>query len=214
MSDPDQLTVLVMAAGRGTRMRSALPKVLHPLCGLPMLHWVAAAARAAGAARLIAVTRPGDGVAEGLPEGMESVEQRSGEGTGAAVLAARDEVAPGGTVIVMSGDQPLITARLLQELLSRHRRQRAAATLLTTSELDPTGYGRVVRAADGRVERIVETKDPSLAREQDLRIREVNLGTYAFVGDELFDTLQRVPETHGERYLTGVFPLLLSLIHI
>ncbi len=204
----DQPTALIMAAGRGTRMRSSLPKVLHSLCGLPMLHWVVAAARAAGAARVVCITRPDDGVRDALPPGVECVEQEEGEGTGAAVLAARSHVPPGSTVLVMSGDQPLITSDLLAGLLRRHRRQHAAATMLTTAELDPAGYGRIVRAQDGRVERVVETKDPARVSERELRIREVNLGTYAFEADDLFETLEQVPENDGERYLTGVFPLL------
>src|SRR3954454_2003555 len=84
-----QLTALIMAAGQGTRMKSALPKVLHPVCGVPMVHWVIAAARTAGADRVVCVTRPGDGVAEALPEGVESAAQTEGEGRGSAVLAAR-----------------------------------------------------------------------------------------------------------------------------
>ncbi|NLT07320.1 MAG: NTP transferase domain-containing protein, partial [Solirubrobacterales bacterium] len=87
-----ELTALVMAAGKGTRMRSSLPKVLHPVCGRPMVEWVVAAARAAGARRVVCVTRPGDGVAEGLPDGVEVAEQTDGEGTGSAVLAARAAV--------------------------------------------------------------------------------------------------------------------------
>ena len=203
----ESLTVLVMAAGRGTRMRSSLPKVLHPLCGLPMLHWVVGAAREAGAERVLCITRPGDGVLEGLPEGAECVEQVTGEGTGSAILAAADRVQSGSTVIVLSGDQPLITPGILGELLVRHRNQRAVATILTTTQIDPAGYGRIVRAADGRVERIIETKHTEGLTEQELRLREVNLGTYAFEADPLFSTLARVPEIDGERYLTGVFPL-------
>ena len=87
---PEPFTVLIMAAGRGTRMRSDVPKVLHRVCGKPMLDWVVDAGREAGAGRIVCVVRPGDGVAEGLPEGVELAEQTDGEGTGAAVLAARD----------------------------------------------------------------------------------------------------------------------------
>ena len=90
MTDP--FTVLIMAAGQGTRMRSDVPKVLHRICGKPMVEWVIDAARDAGASRIVCVVRPGDGVAEGLPEGVEVAEQHDGEGTGAAVLAARDSV--------------------------------------------------------------------------------------------------------------------------
>ena len=88
-------TVLIMAAGQGTRMRSDLPKVLHRICGKPMVEWVIDAATEAGATRVVCVVRPGDGVAEGLPDGVEVAEQHEGEGTGAAVLAAREAVEPG-----------------------------------------------------------------------------------------------------------------------
>src|SRR4051794_13216319 len=128
-------TVLIMAAGHGTRMRSSLPKVLHPLCGRPMILWVIDAARRAGAERIVCVTRPGEGVAEQLPEGVEAAEQTTGEGTGSAVLAARDGIAPEATVVVLSGDHPLISPELIGSLLNRHERENAAATILTTDQL-------------------------------------------------------------------------------
>src|ERR1700754_2395130 len=112
-------TVLIMAAGQGTRMLSDTPKVLHRVAGKPLVEWVADAARAAGAERVVAVVRPGDGVAEGLPDGIEVAEQREGEGTGAAVLAARDAVGSG-PVLVLSGDHPLITPEQLERLLAEH----------------------------------------------------------------------------------------------
>ena len=207
MSPPDRLTVLIMAAGKGTRMRSSLPKVLHPVCGKPMVQWVIDAARGAGADQVVAITRPGDGVAEGLPDDVGVAEQREGEGTGAAVLAARDAV-DGGTVVVLSGDVPLQSAELIGDLVATHRERGAAATLLTTEHLDPTGYGRIVRAADGSVERIVETKHPDGVPPGELAIREINIGTYAFDAGELFAALDRVDTEHGEIYLPGALPVL------
>lgn len=204
----DRPIALIMAAGRGERMRSATPKVLHPVCGRPMLHWVIEAARDAGAGRIVCVTRPGDGVAEALPEGVEAAEQRDGEGTAAAVMAARDHIDGAGTVLTLSGDHPLIAPELIGELASAHARASAAATLLTTEALDPAGYGRVVRGPDGSVERIVETKSTAELSEAELAIREVNLGTYAFAADALLDALDAVPDQGGERYLTAIFPLL------
>jgi bifunctional UDP-N-acetylglucosamine pyrophosphorylase/glucosamine-1-phosphate N-acetyltransferase len=204
----EQLTVLVMAAGKGTRMRSALPKVLHPICGRPMVQWVIDAARAAGAAEVVCVTRPGDGVAEGLPDGVGVAEQSEGEGTGAAVLAARDLVAPGSQVMILSGDQPLVSAELLRDLVTAHGAAGAAATLLTTEGLDPAGYGRIVRDSGGAVERIVETKDPSGVPSGELAIREINLGSYVFDAAALYAALDAVGLEGGETYLTGVFPLL------
>ena len=206
---PAPFTALIMAAGMGTRMRSSLPKVLHPVCGRPMIEWVVEAARAAGATEVVCITRPGDGVVGGLPDGVTVAEQIEGEGTGAAILAARD-AAPGGTLVVLSGDHPLIAPELIGRLVETHAREDAAATLLTTEKLDPEGYGRIVRAADGSVERIVETKVPDGVPEEELAIGEINIGTYAFEASELWSALDAVPLEGGERYLTGVFPVMLE----
>jgi bifunctional UDP-N-acetylglucosamine pyrophosphorylase / glucosamine-1-phosphate N-acetyltransferase len=201
-------TVLIMAAGHGTRMHSSLTKVLHPVCGRPMLHWVIESARGAGAGAVVAVVRPGEGVAEALPEGVVAAEQTSGEGTGSAVLAGRDAVGGSGTVVVLSGDHPLVSADLIRSLAETHEREGAAATLLTTEELDPSGYGRVIRAPDGSVERIVETKYTEGLSDEELSTREINMGAYAFDAGELFSALDEVGEQRGERYLTEVFPVL------
>jgi bifunctional UDP-N-acetylglucosamine pyrophosphorylase/glucosamine-1-phosphate N-acetyltransferase len=200
-------TVLVMAAGRGTRMRSSTPKVLHRICGKPMVEWVVDAARTAGADRILCVVRPDDGVADGLPEGVEVAEQREGEGTGAAVLAAREAVREG-PVVILSGDHPLVTPAHLDGLLAQHWAQRAAATILTTDRLDPSGYGRIVRGENGAVERIVETKYPDRVSGDELAIREINLGTYAFDAEALFRALDQVAPENGERYLTGALPII------
>jgi bifunctional UDP-N-acetylglucosamine pyrophosphorylase / glucosamine-1-phosphate N-acetyltransferase len=205
-------TVLIMAAGQGTRMRSDVPKVLHRVAGRTLVGWVVDAAREAGAERVVAVVRPGDGVAEGLPEGVEVAEQREGEGTGSAVLAAREAVLGGGagpqSVFVLSGDQPLITAEQLTGLLDEHDRQGAVATLLTTDRLDPAGFGRIVRDGDGNVERIFETKHTEGLSKDELAAREVNLGTYVFDANTLFEALDQVDLEREERYLTGVFPVI------
>lgn len=209
MAEP--FTVLIMAAGRGTRMRSRTPKVLHPLCGKPMVEWVIDAAREAGAGRVVCVTRPGDGVAPGLPDGVVVAEQREGEGTGAAVLAARDELDEGaGPVVVLSGDHPLVSAAEIAGLVESHRADGASATLLTTEALDPAGYGRIVRGDDGSFERIVETKYPQGVPPEELAIREINVGTYAFDPAALVNALDEVALEEGERYLTGAFPVIRS----
>jgi bifunctional UDP-N-acetylglucosamine pyrophosphorylase / glucosamine-1-phosphate N-acetyltransferase len=135
-------------------------------------------------------------------------EQTSGEGTGSAVLAARDRVEPDAIVVVLSGDHPLVSVDIVRSLVERHERESAAATLLTTDKLDPAGYGRIVRAPDGSVERIVETKYTEGVPEDELRIREINVGAYAFSAGPLFEALDSVTETNGERYLTDVLPLI------
>jgi bifunctional UDP-N-acetylglucosamine pyrophosphorylase/glucosamine-1-phosphate N-acetyltransferase len=213
-------TVLIMAAGQGTRMLSDTPKVLHRVAGKPLVEWVADAARAAGADRVVAIVRPGDGVAEGLPDGIEVAEQREGEGTGAAVLAAREavlgaanaagsaEAGAEGPVVVLSADHPLITSEQLEGLLDEHERQDARATLLTTDQLDPTGYGRIVRDSSGTVDRIFETKYPDGLTPEELSVKEINLGAYAFDATSLFGALEHVGLEQGETYLTGVFPVI------
>src|SRR5829696_4358841 len=209
---PDQLmaapfTVLIMAAGQGTRIRSDTPKVLHRVAGKALVEWVVDAAREAGAERVVAIVRPGDGVGEGLPDGVELAEQHEGEGTGAAVLAARD-AAETGTVVVLSGDHPLITAEQLDGLLAEHRERGALATLLTTEELDPAGYGRVVRDESGGVDRVFETKHTEGLSPEELAVREVNLGTYAFDANALIHALDPIKIDNGKRYLTGVLPVI------
>ncbi|MGH2838469.1 MAG: bifunctional UDP-N-acetylglucosamine diphosphorylase/glucosamine-1-phosphate N-acetyltransferase GlmU [Thermoleophilaceae bacterium] len=203
---------LIMAAGHGTRMRSRTPKVLHPVCGRPMLGWVVDSARGAGADRVVAVVRPGSGVEESVDDGVEFAEQRDGEGTASAVDAARELLSGEDTVLLLSGDHPLITSDLLTHLLRAHEEQGAEATILTTEELDPTAYGRVVRDKKGRVAEIVETKDETAVDPEHLAIHEINLGTYVFNGSALFDALAKIePAGNGERYLTAAFPLLKSV---
>jgi bifunctional UDP-N-acetylglucosamine pyrophosphorylase/glucosamine-1-phosphate N-acetyltransferase len=157
---------------------------------------------------VVCITRPGDGVAEGLPGDVAVAEQREGEGTGAAVRAAREVARDEGTLVVLSGDHPLVSSELIDALVTTHRREEAAATILTTADLDPTGYGRVVRREDGSVDRIVETKYTEGLSAELLALREINLGTYAFEAGELWAALDEVDEDRGERYLTGVFPLM------
>jgi bifunctional UDP-N-acetylglucosamine pyrophosphorylase/glucosamine-1-phosphate N-acetyltransferase len=205
----ESFTVLIMAAGHGTRMRSHTPKVLHRVCGKPMVEWVTDAAREAGAERVICVVRPGEGVADGLPDGVEAVEQHHGEGTAAAVLAARGAI-EGGPLVILSGDHPLVTAEQIAGLRAARHADGAVATLLTTDQLDPGGYGRIVRDAGGRFQEIVETKRTDDVPAAVLAIREVNLGSYAFEAAELFSALDEVGLTDGELYLTGALPALVA----
>jgi bifunctional UDP-N-acetylglucosamine pyrophosphorylase/glucosamine-1-phosphate N-acetyltransferase len=205
-----QLTALVMAAGHGTRMYSSLPKVLHPVCGVPMLHWVVEAAQEAGAGRVVCITRPDSGVTAALPPGAEAAEQTEGEGTGSAILAARDALEQSERVLVLSGDVPLTAPSTVRALIEEHENRSASATLLTTELDDPTGYGRIVRDGD-LVERIVETKSTDGVPEEILAIGEINIGTYVFDAAALLEALDEVGvEENGERYLTNVFPILKS----
>jgi bifunctional UDP-N-acetylglucosamine pyrophosphorylase/glucosamine-1-phosphate N-acetyltransferase len=172
-----------------------------------MLHWTIAAAQEADAGRVVVVVRPGEGVEEALPEGVVAAAQDTGEGTGAAVLAAKPHVEPGSTLVILSGDHPLISADTVAELVATHAKRNAAATMLTTDGLDPAGYGRVVRDEADTVARIVETKYPDDVAPEHLAIREINIGAYAFDADALFSALDAVQEEQGEIYLTAVFEI-------
>jgi bifunctional UDP-N-acetylglucosamine pyrophosphorylase/glucosamine-1-phosphate N-acetyltransferase len=203
-------SAVVMAAGQGTRMRSALPKVLHELCGRPMVAWPVLAAIEAGAERVVVVSSPGVDLAVALPEGTKTAVQPVADGTGGAVLAALPEVTPGAPVVVLSGDVPLVSAAAIEALVAAHAASGAAATMATTMLDDPAGYGRVVRDADGHVERVVETKADGDATAEQLQIREVNTGIFCFDHAALAEALPRVgtDNAQGERYLPEVLTLL------
>jgi bifunctional UDP-N-acetylglucosamine pyrophosphorylase/glucosamine-1-phosphate N-acetyltransferase len=199
-----------MAAGQGTRMRSATPKVLHEICGRPMVAWPVVAARAAGAERVVVVASPDVDLSPALPAGTRTATQPVPDGTGGAVLAALPETEPGAPVVVLSGDVPLVSAEAIQELVAAHLHSGAAATMATTILDDPSGYGRVVRDAVGHVEKVVETKADGDATAAELQIREVNTGIYCFDHAALADALPRVgtDNAQGERYLPDVLTLL------
>lgn len=204
-------TVVIMAAGRGTRMRSRIPKVLHPVCGRPLLLWPIEAARAAGAERIVVVlSQDSDEVQRALPPDVEVAIQREQAGTADAVLSARAQIEGSQHLIVLSGDHPLIDAEFLRGLAERHISSGAGATV-TTRELDEPGeYGRIVRTSKGNIKRIVETKAPSDATPEELAIKEVNLGTYAFKTAPLLAALGsvRADNSQGELYLGDALPLL------
>jgi bifunctional UDP-N-acetylglucosamine pyrophosphorylase/glucosamine-1-phosphate N-acetyltransferase len=197
-------------------MRSAVPKVLHPLCGRPIIEWPIRAAREAGAGKVVVVDSPerrlesllaGDVVREGH---VVLAIQEQPRGTADALRAASAEIAPEDTVVVLNGDVPLITPGTITGLVAAHERSGAAGTIATMVLEDPAGYGRVVRAPDGTVERVVETKKPGDASELELHIREVNTGMFAFDGGPLLAALQevRADNVQGELYLPDVLPIL------
>jgi bifunctional UDP-N-acetylglucosamine pyrophosphorylase/glucosamine-1-phosphate N-acetyltransferase len=189
-------------------MRSSLPKVLHPLCGRPLIAWPVAAAREAGAGKVVVVDGPERRLDGHLPDGVAVAVQAEPKGTGDAVSAAAAEISPEDTVVVVMGDVPLVDAETLTELVEAHEESGAGATMLTAELEDPAGYGRVVRDAEGQVERVVETKAAGDASEAELAIREVNTGIFAFDGGALLDALQQLESgnAQGELYLPDVLP--------
>ncbi|MCW3039170.1 MAG: bifunctional N-acetylglucosamine-phosphate uridyltransferase/glucosamine-phosphate [Solirubrobacterales bacterium] len=191
-------------------MRSSTPKVLHELCGLPMVHWPIRAARAAGAARVIVVTSPGGELDAHLPEGVELAVQPVANGTGGAVAAAAALLGPEETVVVINGDAALITTGPLTALVAAHAAAGAGATVATIHAPDPSGYGRVIRDEHGAVLRIVETRSPGDATEAELAVDEINVGIYAFQGAALHAALPRLrtQNAQGELYLTDVLALV------
>jgi len=203
-------TVVILAAGEGTRMRSALPKVLHPICGRPMILWPLLAARAAGAERVIVVDNPKRRLREHLPEDVEVAIQHEPRGTGDAVVAAAGLIDPAAPVLIVNGDMPLITGPAIAGFIAAHEAARAAATIASMELDEPAGYGRVIRDADGGVERVAETKAAGDATEQELAIREVNAGLYLFDGGALLAALAELDSDNaqGELYLPGVLPIL------
>jgi bifunctional UDP-N-acetylglucosamine pyrophosphorylase/glucosamine-1-phosphate N-acetyltransferase len=208
-----RLAIVVLAAGQGTRMKSSRPKVLHDLAGVPLLGHVLATARELTAAHVVTVVRHerdlvAAAVAEFLPEAIV-VDQDDIPGTGRAVEVAVSALPDDfdGDVVVISGDVPLLDAGTITGLLEAHRRATAAATLLSAIVDDATGYGRIVRDADGALVRIVEHGD---ATDDERAISEVNSGTYVFTVSSLRTQLPQLATANaqGERYLTDVVGLL------
>ncbi|MGE5746080.1 MAG: bifunctional UDP-N-acetylglucosamine diphosphorylase/glucosamine-1-phosphate N-acetyltransferase GlmU [Solirubrobacterales bacterium] len=208
--NPLATTALIMAAGQGTRMRSAVPKVLHEVCGRPMIAWPVLAAREAGADRICVIVSPDRDLSSVLPDGTETIVQPEADGTGGALRAAAEVVRDSDTVLVLSGDTPLLGAKAIEGMLAAHRESGAAATMMTTELEDPGAYGRVIRAADGEVERIVEAKKPGDASQEELQVKEVNAGTYAFAAAPLAEALAGLGKDNaqGEYYLPDVLPLI------
>jgi bifunctional UDP-N-acetylglucosamine pyrophosphorylase/glucosamine-1-phosphate N-acetyltransferase len=207
MSD---LHVVILAAGKGTRMKSALPKVVHPLAGRPIIEHVLRAARGLHAAKTVIVVGHGaDDVRAALPDdtSLAYVVQSPQLGTGHALLQTASELAGrAGNVLLLYGDVPLLQPSTLDQLLQRHLGTRAAATVLTAEVPDPYGYGRIVRDTSGRITRIVEERDAS---GEERAIHEINSGIYALSLAGLFESLAGLAtdNAQGEYYLTDLVAL-------
>lgn len=199
---------IVLAAGAGTRMKSKKPKVVHELLGKPLVRWVVDVAHDAGVARIACVVGHGkDQVIPLVESDARVVVQTQQLGTADAVNSCREAFAGfEGSLLVLSGDCPLITAETLESLVRVRERDNAAVVVLTMNLEDPFGYGRIVRDAGGQVERIVEQKD---ATPDEARITECNSGFYCFDAKALFAALEKVgsDNAQGEYYLTDVLEI-------
>lgn len=207
-----QPAAIILAAGKGKRMKSDLPKVLHHLGGKPMVEYVIHTAKAAGAGRIILVIghkwEQTQGYLENLKVGFAI--QKEQLGTGHAVLQTKELLSDfEGEVLILCGDVPLLKTKTLKSLLQEHRKHKAAATVLTAILEDPSGYGRIIRDEKGAVREIVEDKDASADQK---RVREINTGTFCFDKISLFSVLDKVDNNNrqGEYYLTDTLKLLLD----
>lgn len=200
---------IILAAGKGTRMKSKLYKVLHPVCGKPMVEHIMNRVTETAPNEIITIVGHGaELVKKQLGDRSEYALQAEQLGTGHAVLQAEPFLkGKKGTTLVISGDTPLLTSETLNNLFEYHQGKNASATILTAKADDPTGYGRIVRDHVGIVEKIVEQKDATL---EEARIQEINTGTYCFDNELLFDALSQLDtdNAQGEYYLTDIIEIL------
>ena len=199
---------IVLAAGAGTRMKSDKPKVAHEVLGKPLVNWVLDAAEEAGIERLVTVVgHKREQVIPLVEDRAEIVVQEEQRGTAHAVLSCSDALADfEGSLLVLSGDCPLITSETMKALIDMRESNDAAVVVLTMEMADPTGYGRIIREADGSVARIVEQKDAS---PEEAAVTECNSGFYCFDAKALFEALGQVgsDNAQGEFYLTDVLEI-------
>lgn len=199
---------IVLAAGAGTRMKSKRPKVAHEMLGKPLVNWVIDAAEEAGVDKIVSVVgHLREQVEPLVQDKSEIVVQRNLSGTADAVNSCRDALAGfKGSLLVLSGDSPLITSKTMSALVSMREENDAAVVVLTMRPDDPFGYGRIIRDASGQVERIVEQKD---ATPEEAAVGECNSGFYCFDAEALFEALTQVgsDNAQGEFYLTDVLEI-------
>jgi len=207
---------IILAAGKSTRMKSALPKVLHEVCGRPMIDYVLDSARAAGAEKIVAVVGHRADLVQAHLSQFADVSfalQSEQKGTGHAVMMCRDQLAQHtGAVLILAGDTPLLRRESLTSLLTSQQEQHAAAVIGTTVTAANQGLGRIVRQSDGRFLRIVEEKDATPAEKA---IQEINTGCYAFDAARLLAALDQIrpDNAQAEYYLTDCPKVLLRAGH-
>ncbi|MFC2088624.1 sugar phosphate nucleotidyltransferase [Calditrichota bacterium] len=201
-----KFSTLIMAAGKGTRMKSDLAKVLHKINNRPMVHYVIDLAKEIESDKIVLIIgHQKEAVMKACGDlNVDFVIQEQQLGTGHAVAMAEPLFKNyDGDLLILSGDVPLLTSDTLQKLVQTHLNSAAIATLLTAELEDPSGYGRVIRSQDGPVSRIVEQKD---ANAEELKIKEINVGIYMFKSKQLFETLKLINNNNaqGEYYLPDV----------
>lgn len=203
-----KLKAVILAAGKGTRMNSDLPKVVHTCLEQPMVHYVIKAAKDAGAYDVcVIVGYKGKEVKDAICDVVEFAEQKEQLGTGHAVKCAKDFIGTEGDTIVLCGDTPLITGKTLTNLVELHRKEANGVTVLSAILEDATGYGRIIRDASGAFEKIVEHKD---ATEEERQVKEINSGMYIFNSEALSTSLELLSNDNasGEYYLTDTIALI------
>ena len=205
---------IILAAGKGTRMKSKLYKVLHPVCGQPMVEHILQRVTDTNPSEIITIVGHGaDKVQAQLGERSVYALQEAQLGTGHAVMQAAEFLeGKKGTTLVISGDTPLLTSQTLNHLFEYHQGKNASATILTAQAEDPTGYGRIIRDHVGIVDRIVEQKDATI---EEARVQEINTGTYCFDNELLFSALANLntDNAQGEYYLTDIVEILKAQGH-
>ncbi|AYC66480.1 bifunctional UDP-N-acetylglucosamine diphosphorylase/glucosamine-1-phosphate N-acetyltransferase GlmU [Lactobacillus delbrueckii] len=201
--------VVVLAAGKGTRMKSKLYKVLHQVCGKAMVEHVVDAARAVKPSKIVTIVGHGaEDVEKVLAGKSEFVMQEEQLGTGHAVMQAEGQLAAlEGATLVVTGDTPLFTSETFEKLFAYHEEEGNVATVLTAEAPDPFGYGRIIRDDQGNVLRIVEQKD---GKPEELKVKEINTGVFCFDNQDLWAALKQVgnDNSQGEYYLTDVLEIL------
>ena len=200
---------VILAAGKGTRMKSKLYKVLHPVCGKPMVEHVVDQVKEIKPKEIMVVVGYGaEHVREQLGEGLTYVRQEEQLGTGHAVQVTKEQLAfKQGSTLILCGDTPLITSETMERLIDYHHQEQAAVTILTTNLQNPKGYGRIIRDQKGEVLRIVEEQDASLEEQQ---VTEINTGIYCFDNQKLWQALANInnDNAQGEYYLTDCIQIL------
>lgn len=205
----NDMVAIVLAAGEGTRMKSKTPKVLHKVCGKPMLYYILDAIRDAGIKKIIVVTGYKANMVKGsLDNGVQTIKQEKPIGTADAVNCTKEYFRNlDCNVLILYGDNPIISSETICRLIDKHKKSDATCTLLTATLKDPTGYGRIIRNEDGKIARIVEEEDASIYEKV---IEEINVGVYCFRSRPLFEALSQIKPNNrkNEFYLTDTLAIL------